>query len=183
MCREFPSDKDVICSGPPYSAALWFYQLHLTYPGNDKVVDYVKGVIDLSPETTSTSGTGLKQVARFLAKDMDTTGSRACKRWVSFWGPSLGGVRLGETSQSSEADEPTRTSIEVNIMDGRKKVTLKRRKAHEDLRDSALDGAASSNSKKSSLSSEEDDIYGAETEKKVVKRVKFSIPSLCNMGI
>lgn len=179
MCREFPSDKDVVCGGPPYSAALLFYQLHLTYPGSDKVVDYVKGVIDLSAETTSTSGTGLKQVARFLSENMDHKIMRTCKTWVSFWCPSLGGARLGETSQSSKADESTGTSIEVKIVDN-KKITLKRRKAHEDLRDLAVDGAASS---KSSISSEEDDIYGAEPERKLVKRVKFSMPSICSMGI
>lgn len=74
------------------------------------MVDYVKGVIDLSPETTSSSGTGLALVARFLATDdhLDDYGEdeHVPTTWVSVWGYALGGVKKGILESAEKAASP-----------------------------------------------------------------------------
>lgn len=111
LCQETAFEKDFSQGGPPYGAALWCYQLHLTYPGNDRVIDYVKGVIDLSPETTSTSGPGLTQYVRFRTADLDTGGERDVETWMSIWGPALGGVRLQTMRETPPNDRIVGTTL------------------------------------------------------------------------
>lgn len=116
---------------------------------------------------------------------MDETEAYELDTWMSIWGPALGGKRP-KAQEVTKADEPSKIFIGPRVEGGKRKLILKRRKAQHDLRrDSLLDDSSSlANSADSasvkSISSPEEEwegIYDCEPEVKVVKRVKFSIPS------
>lgn len=122
------SKKNVQQGGPPYSDALWFYQLHLTYPGNTNVVDYVRGIIDVCPETTMTTGgsRGLTQVGRFLVDDQDNYENKI-KTWMSVWAPAMGALQY----ESVSPDDGPRTwyhTLDVVVKDGKKNIIIKKHK-------------------------------------------------------
>lgn len=174
LCREIPSYKDVQAGGPFYSAAPWFYHLHLTYPGNDKVVDYVRGVMDLSPETTSTGGTGLVQLARFSAKDVqEFKAGKEMLTWMSIWGPGLGGV-VRQTTTRTEQQEAPQMQLQTVVRDGRRKLVLKRRQMQDDQ--ASPSSSTSMYKSKTSPTPETAEQEGGEPDGKVAKRVRFSIP-------
>lgn len=112
VCLEFPTGRHLKEGGPPYSAALWFYQLHLTHPGNQEVIRYevekdlkhpVTGE-DLGPsqkpyysinmDAGNPFGGGLSMLARFKPRKTHEAGQsedgKFGRDWVSVWGPSLG---------------------------------------------------------------------------------------------
>ncbi|KUI74283.1 putative thiol methyltransferase 2 [Cytospora mali] len=61
VCLEFPTGRDLKEGGPPYSAAFLFYQLHLTYPGNEEIIKYYEINKDLGhPETGEDGNTAQK---------------------------------------------------------------------------------------------------------------------------
>lgn len=112
VCLEFPTGRHLKEGGPPYSAAFWFYQLHLTHPGNEEVIKYevekdlkhpVTGE-DLGPsqkpyysinmDAGNPYGGGLSMLARFKPRKTHEAGQsedgKFGRDWVSVWGPSLG---------------------------------------------------------------------------------------------
>lgn len=105
ICYEYPTGKLAETGGPPYFAPFWCYELHLNYPGNEKVIDYEKKVLDLSRETTSLGGPGLTMLGRveFRRRDED---SAMGNDWVSIWGPSLGsGKKRGPSPHKPDVSE------------------------------------------------------------------------------
>lgn len=184
VCRETPQDKDIRLNGPPFGAGLWFYQLHLAHPGNHKVVDYLQGVIDLSPEATATSGPGLTQVVRYLATDVDDAEEEEIKTWISIWSHALGGPR--PNAQQITLSESRNMYVAPQGATGRPGYFLKRRKAQQDLRRpssgddgptqvSLVDSALTKTT--SSRAAHKKGLDGCEPEAERAKRVKFSIPS------
>lgn len=97
VCHEFPTGKHVSRGGPPFFAALWCYDLHLTYPGNEKVIDYENQVLDVDQGPIPSGCLGLTMLARSMVEDSNTTrmlrGGENGRDWVSVWAPTLGGVK------------------------------------------------------------------------------------------
>lgn len=96
VCLEFPT-KMTSELGPPYCASFWHYQLHLSYPGNERVVNYETKVIDTSSNVTSSSGSGLTMLARFpppfTHNGADSENGPRGRGWISIWGLNLGGEK------------------------------------------------------------------------------------------
>ncbi|KAL1849438.1 hypothetical protein Daus18300_013262 [Diaporthe australafricana] len=111
VCLEFPTGKHPSTGGPPHSAAFWFYQLHLSNPGNEQVITYgekkpsahhatVQDADDAHKgytiDTTAgiSSGPGLTVVVRFKPHITHESGQSYKgtfgRDWVSIWGHSLG---------------------------------------------------------------------------------------------
>lgn len=116
VCLEFPTGKHPSAGGPPHSAAFWFYQLHLSNPGNEQVIIYgekkkhsaqaqqVHSGKDgdqeqkewvINPNVSSTAtGPGLAMITRFKPNTTHESGQSYQgpfgRDWVSVWGHSLG---------------------------------------------------------------------------------------------
>lgn len=126
MCLEFPTGRDLKEGGPPYSAAFWFYQLHLTHPGNEKVIKYEvkkdfkhpktggdlsfvqKGYYSINTDAGNPYGDGLTMLARFKPKKTHEQGQsedgKFGRDWISVWGPSLGRPKRDSEKQEAEAN-------------------------------------------------------------------------------
>lgn len=115
VCLEFPTGKHLSTGGPPHSAAFWFYQLHLSNPGNEQIITYsepqnpaqndheqdddqVQKQSTINANAGASSGPGLAMIVRF--KPNETHGSGQSydgafgRDWVSVWGHSLNGTRM-----------------------------------------------------------------------------------------
>ncbi|KAK2615933.1 hypothetical protein N8I77_002654 [Diaporthe amygdali] len=115
VCLEFPTGKHPSTGGPPHSAAFWFYQLHLSNPGNEQIITYsepknpaqndheqdddqVQNQCTINANAGAFSGPGLAMIVRF--KPNETHGSGQSydgafgRDWVSVWGHSLNGARM-----------------------------------------------------------------------------------------
>lgn len=103
VCLEFPTGRQLKEGGPPYSAAFWFYQLHLTHPGNEEVIKYQAknnssstGLqkYRINMKAGNPCGGGLTMLARFKPNKTHEAGQsedgKFGRDWVSVWGPSLG---------------------------------------------------------------------------------------------
>ncbi|KAG6358738.1 hypothetical protein INS49_012257 [Diaporthe citri] len=125
VCLEFPTGKHPSTGGPPHSAAFWFYQLHLSNPGNDQVITYGEKKDSASQDpgrdidqaqkewtinaTAGTStGPGLAMIVRFKPNVTHESGQSYQgsfgRDWVSIWGHSLGSglLKPGTTSEGSK---------------------------------------------------------------------------------
>lgn len=112
VCLEFPTGRHLKDSGPPYSAAFWFYQLHLANPGNEEVIKYElkkdfkhpytgkdlkytqEQYYTINMEAGNPYGDGLAMLARFKPEQTHKEGQsedgKFGRDWISVWGPSLG---------------------------------------------------------------------------------------------
>ncbi|KAG8158513.1 hypothetical protein KVR01_011635 [Diaporthe batatas] len=108
VCLEFPTGKHPSTGGPPHSAAFWFYQLHLSNPGNEQIITYEKKhpaeqdprqdagqgqEWAVTPHAGTSSGPGFAMITRFKpsithACGQDSQGSFG-RDWISVWGHSL----------------------------------------------------------------------------------------------
>lgn len=117
ICHEWPTGTLLESGGPPYFAPSWCYQLHLTYPGNEKVIDYNKKAIDTSPETTSLGDLGLAMLGRCEMQAPDSKGKVLNgSDWVSIWGPSVGSMKRKKSpphGQDVEQDTCRRKRIKL----------------------------------------------------------------------
>lgn len=115
ICLEFPTGKHPSTGGPPYSAAFWFYQLHLSNPGNEQIITYgeknqpadqASGEnIDqsqrewtINANSGTSTGPGLAMILRFKPNVTHESGQSYQgsfgRDWVSVWGHSLGSSLL-----------------------------------------------------------------------------------------
>lgn len=111
VCLEFPTGKHPSTGGPPHSAAFWFYQLHLSNPGNEQVITYGekkdsnsqsagRDIDQTQKEWTinanagTPTGPGLAMIVRFKPNVTHESGQSYQgpfgRDWVSIWGHSLG---------------------------------------------------------------------------------------------
>lgn len=101
VCLEFPTGRKLEEGGPPYSAAFWFYQLHLTNPGREQVIRYETDggigstkVHSINMDAVNRCSDGLAMMARFRPEEIREVGrdgdGKFGRDWVSVWGPSLG---------------------------------------------------------------------------------------------
>lgn len=111
VCLEFPTGKHPSTGGPPHSAAFWFYQLHLSNPGNEQVItygekkpsahqdpeqdaDHAHKDYAINTEAGTSSGPGLTMMVRFKPQKTHESGQSYDgvfgRDWVSIWGHSLG---------------------------------------------------------------------------------------------
>lgn len=124
VCLEFPTGKHPSTGGPPHSAAFWFYQLHLSKPGNQEVITYgekrdsahqdpgkdinkVQKEWTINPNAGTRTGPGLAMIVRFKPNVTHESGQSYQgsfgRDWVSVWGHSLGSglLRPDTTSRGS----------------------------------------------------------------------------------
>lgn len=126
VCLEFPTGKHPSTGGPPHSAAFWFYQLHLSNPGNEQVITYgekkhpapqnpgngtdqeQKGWV-INPNAGTSTGPGLAMIVRFKPSKTHECGQSYQgsfgRDWVSVWGHSLGGGPLEPYTTSENVKE------------------------------------------------------------------------------
>lgn len=108
VCLEFPTGKHPSTGGPPHSAAFWFYQLHLSNPGNEQVITYGKKHSAekdpgdntsqgqewaINPNAGTSTAPGLGMIARFKPSVTHECGQSYQgafgRDWVSVWGHSI----------------------------------------------------------------------------------------------
>lgn len=126
VCLEFPTGRQIQDGGPPYSAAFWFYQLHLTHPGNEEVIKYEvnkdfkdprtgvdlrytqKQYNSINKDACSPYDDGLTMLARFKPKETHKEGQsedgKFGRDWVSVWGPPLGRPQQGSEQEKGGAN-------------------------------------------------------------------------------
>ncbi|ROV96831.1 hypothetical protein VMCG_07929 [Cytospora schulzeri] len=105
VCLEFPTGRNLKEGGPPYSAAFWYYQLHLTNPGNEEVIKYEvendlkhpetgadlslmqKPYYSINMDAANPRGDGLTMLARFKPRETHEAGQsedgKFGRDWVS----------------------------------------------------------------------------------------------------
>lgn len=127
VCLEFPTGKHPSTGGPPYSAAFWFYQLHLSNPGNERVITYVEHKHSASQDpgkdadqaqkewainlnSGHSTGPGLAMMVRFKPNVTHESGQSYQgsfgRDWVSIWGHSLGiGLPRPNTTSEDSKDQ------------------------------------------------------------------------------
>lgn len=129
VCLEFPTGKHLSTGGPPHSAAFWFYQLHLSNPGNEQVITYgekkhstqqspEKGTDQeqkewvINPNAGISTGPGLGMIARFKPNVTHECGQSYQgsfgRDWVSVWGHSLLGGPPKPYAPSENLKEPVK---------------------------------------------------------------------------
>lgn len=121
ICLEFPTGKHPSTGGPPHSAPFWFYQLHLSHPGNDQVITYGEKKDSASKDpgrdidqaqkewiinanAGTSTGPGLAMIVRFKPNVTHESGQSYQgsfgRDWVSIWGHSLGSGLLKSDTTS-----------------------------------------------------------------------------------
>lgn len=124
VCLEFPTGKHPSTGGPPHSAAFWFYQLHLSNPGNEQIITYGEKKhlahhnpgkdIDqahrdwaINANAGKSTGAGLAMIVRFKPSVTHESGQSYKgsfgRDWVSVWGHHLanGLLNPGTTSEDT----------------------------------------------------------------------------------
>lgn len=116
ICREHPTGKLAESGGPPYFAPFWCYQLHLAHPGNKRVIDYGRKVLDVSGETVPSSRPGLTMLARFELQAFNGSDNSANGNdWVSIWGFALGQGRASDLLPSTSQNTGNRVRKKIKI--------------------------------------------------------------------
>lgn len=126
VCLEFPTGKHPSTGGPPHSAAFWFYQLHLSNPGNDQVITYgekkdstsqgpgrdidqTQNEWTINANAGTSTGPGLAMIVRFKPNVTHESGQSYQgsfgRDWVSIWGHSLGSGLLKPDATSEDSKE------------------------------------------------------------------------------